>query len=69
MAKPVDLDANITAKQAAEILKVTVRTVHNLIKSGELTTVAQIPGATGAKLLDRKQVESLAEARAAKPKK
>lgn len=68
MSKAIDLNANITAKQAAEILAVTVRTIHNLIKSGELTAVAQIPGATGAKLLDRKQVEALAEKRAL-PKK
>jgi len=68
MSKPVDLEANITVKQAAEILEVTVRTIHNLIKSGELTTVAQIPGATGAKLLDRIQVQNLAKQRAL-PKK
>jgi len=68
MTNPIDLEANITAKQAADILQCTVKTVHNLIKRGDLASVGQLPGPTGAKLLDRVQVQNLAKQRAL-PKK
>jgi excisionase family DNA binding protein len=63
MTTDMKLNSTLTVKQAAEILGVTVRAVHDMIERGELTVIAQLPGLTGAKLLARAQVETLAKTR------
>lgn len=55
----------IPTAEAAQILRVDVRTVHRMADDGRLTPALKIPGRTGALLFERAGVERLAEARRA----
>lgn len=61
MKSPSD---TITVREAADILGLSVQHVHRLIESGTLTVERQLPGATGAKLLPRSDVDALQARRA-----
>lgn len=56
MKSPSD---TITVREAADILGLSVQHVHRLIESGALTVERQLPGATGAKLIPRTEVDAL----------
>ena len=51
----------ISVAEAAEILGRSVRTVHRLVDSGSLPVAGRLPGRTGAIILDRSEVEDLAD--------
>ena len=53
----------ITTAQTAEILQVTPRAVLQMIESGKLVPTRKLPGRTGTYLVDRAQVEKLADRR------
>ena len=53
----------ISAGQAADILRVSVRRVQQLIASGELSAT-KLPGRTGSYVLDRETVEQFRDSRA-----
>ncbi len=55
----------MTAGEAAEVLGVTVQTVHRFATSGVLPTAMKLPGLRGARMFLRDDVERLAEERAA----
>lgn len=52
-----------TTKQASQILRVDVRTVHRMAEDGRLTPVVKVPGATGPYLFNRTDVERVAASR------
>lgn len=59
-----DLAETITVREAAETLGLSVQQVHRLADAGTLEVVHQLPGATGAKLLDRSSVDRFLAERA-----
>ena len=54
-----------TAAEASAALGVSIRTVHRMVESGQLTPIIKLPGKTGAYLFDPEQVELLKAERAA----
>lgn len=52
-------DTLIGTTEAARLLTKTPRTVQRMVVSGELVPVATLPGATGAHLFNRSDVEAL----------
>jgi len=59
----VNLEHEITTAQAAEVLDVEHRSVFRMVRRGELTPTAKLPGRTGAYLFDRDEVDALAQQR------
>jgi len=59
----VNLEQDITTAQAAEVLDVEHRSVFRMVKRGELSPSAKLPGRTGAYLFKRAEVERLAKSR------
>jgi excisionase family DNA binding protein len=55
----------ITTQQASKILRVNIRTVHRMVRRGQLPAAVKIAGRTGALLFDEADVLALAEQRAA----
>ena len=53
------------ASEAAELTGYSVRTIKRLALSGKLPHVHKLPGANGAYLFNREDVERLAQERAA----
>lgn len=53
----------LTVAQAADVLGVSIRTVHRMIDSGTLVPLAKLSGATGAYLLDADHVAEVAATR------
>lgn len=51
----------ITAAEAAEIIGKDRRQITRLVERGELKATRKLPGATGAYLFNRADVEALAE--------
>jgi excisionase family DNA binding protein len=60
-----NLHDTITVREAADALGVSVQQVHRLVEAGTIAVVHQLPGATGAKLLDRADLERYATNRRA----
>ena len=60
MQKNTDL---ISAAEAAQILRISVRAVQHRIAAGSLPA-QKLPGKTGAYILDRAEVEAIAKAAA-----
>ncbi|MGW9567155.1 helix-turn-helix domain-containing protein [Prescottella equi] len=55
----------LTVTEAARLLRKDRRTVQRMANTGRLTLAQKLPGATGAFLLIRNEVESLAAQRKA----
>ena len=55
----------VTAAEAAELVGVDRSTIARWVAAGRLTAAHKNPGATGARLFDRAEVEALAADRAA----
>lgn len=53
-----------TIAQAAKVLGVDRATVRRWVEAGRLSSLAKLPGRTGAYLLDPAEVQALAERRA-----
>lgn len=54
-----------TVAQAAAVLGVDRATVRRWVEAGRLSSLAKLPGRTGAYLLDPAEVQALAQKRAA----
>ena len=59
---PRDSDL-VTVAEAAAIAEVSPVTIHRRIKDGRLKPFTQLPGATGAYLLRRRDVEKMVAAK------
>ncbi|MCW2754639.1 MAG: hypothetical protein JWQ32_2050 [Marmoricola sp.] len=57
----------ITTAEAAEILRVSVKTVHRWAGEGRLAVVTKAPGLRGARFFLRSQVEQLGDELATTP--
>ncbi len=55
----------MTAQQVAELMKVSLRTIHRMAEDGRLPIAQKLPGGTGAYLFDRADVVKHAKAGAA----
>ena len=55
-------DDLISTREAARLLRKSVRTVHRMIQHDELPAV-KLPGATGAYVIQRSEVDALCEER------
>ena len=51
-------------RQAADELGVSIRTIHRLVDSGDLTPAVKVPGKTGAFLFEEAEVERVKTLRA-----
>lgn len=51
-------------RQAADELGVSIRTIHRLVDSGDLTPAVKVPGKTGAFLFEGSEVERVKTLRA-----
>lgn len=56
---------NITTAEAAQMLGVSVRTVHRMVSAGTLTPTIKGPGVTGAYFIDAEQVQNVKRNKAA----
>lgn len=57
--------SNITTAEAAQMLGVSVRTVHRMVTAGTLTPTIKLPGVTGAYLLESDEVQNVKRNKAA----
>lgn len=57
--------ANISTGEAATRLGVSIRTIHRLVRDGELAPAVKFPGKTGGFMFDEDEVGRCAAERAA----
>lgn len=58
----------ITTREAAELLRVTPRTIARQVAGGKLVPLEKLPGRNGAYLFDGEKIDALAAATGSKAK-